>query len=299
MIIVEPIAITDAALLASNVSETLYPPYDPGYVFAQGDRVSVVGPETHQVYESLIDGNMGNTPSTSPTKWIYVSTTNPWLMFDLSVTSQTINEDSIEVTIQASGRVSCIALMNISALEAHVVMTDAIDGVFYDQTHSLVSTFGINNWHDYFFNPVVRLQDLILTDLPLYTSPIVTVTLSAPGEAVKCGAFILGQGITVGDTLFGASVGIQDFSVKQQNEFGDYFIVKRAFRKIGSFPVRVKAQRVDMLQNLLARRRSTPTLYVGTGEYASTTILGFFKEVSTTLNYPTESDLSIEIEGLT
>lgn len=299
MIIVEPIAINDAALLSSNVSETFYPPYDPGYVFAKGDRVSVIGPDIHQVYESLIDANVANTPAASPTKWIYAGVTNPWAMFDLSVTSQTVYADSIEVSVQTSGRASCLALLNISAITARVIMTDAVAGVVYDKTYDLVSTYGINNWYDYFFNPVVRLQDLVILDLPPYTSPILTVTLSAPAEDVKCGAFICGQSIAAGDTLYGASVGIQDFSVKQQNEFGDYFIVKRAFRKIGSFPVRVKAQRVDMLQNLLARRRSTPTLYVGTGEYASTTILGFFKEVSTAINYPTESDLSIEIEGLT
>ena len=299
MIIVEPIVINDAALLSSNVSETLYTPYEAGRAFALNERVQVVGPDLHEVYESLVAANLGNTPATSPDKWVYVSTTNPRLMFDLSVTSQTVYADSIAVSIQATGRVPCLALLNISAVEAHVVMTDAIDGVVYDQTHSLVSTFGINNWYDYFFNPIVRRQDLIILDLPLYTSPTVTVTLSAPGEDVRCGAFILGPAITVGDTLYGASVGIQDFSVKQQNEFGDYFIVKRAFRKIGSFPVRVQAQRVDMLQNLLARRRSTPTLYVGTGEYASTTILGFYKEVSTAVNYATESDMSIEIEGLT
>jgi hypothetical protein len=299
MKIVVPISIDDAALLSTNVSETLYPPYDAGYVFAKGDRVSVIGANLHQVYESLVDSNVGNDPATSPTKWIYVSVTNPWLMFDRSVTSQTQNADSIDVSIQTRGRNPCLTLLNLNAAEARVQMVDDMDGTVYDKTHSLVSDSGIDDWYSFFFEPVVRLQDLTVLDMPAYASPIVNVTLNAPGEQVKCGALLLGPFAEVGDTQFGATVGIQDFSVKQPDDFGNYFIVQRAFRKRAAFTVMIDAVRVDTLQQLLASLRATPAIYIGADNYASTAVYGFFKDFTIEIAYVKESVCTIEIEGLT
>jgi hypothetical protein len=299
MKIVVPIAINDAALISSNVSETLYTPYDAGYPFAIGDRVQIVGPNLHQVYESLVNSNLGNTPAISPTKWVYVSVTNPWLMFDQSVTSQTANADSIDVSIQASGRNPCLTLLNVSAAAARVEMVDELDGVVYDQTFSLVSDSGIDDWYSYFFEPVVRLQDLTVLDMPLYASPIINVTLTAPDETVLCGALLIGPPTNVGATEYGATVGIQDFSVKQQDDFGNYSIVARAFRKRATFTVLIDAVRVDTLHALLSSLRATPTLYIGTDQYTSTAIYGFFKDFNIDIAYATESVCSLEIEGLT
>jgi hypothetical protein len=297
--IVQPITINDAALLSTNVSEVLYPNYDAGYVYAVGERVHVIAPDVHQVYESLIAGNVGNTPSTSPTKWVYVSVTNPRLMFDQSVTSQTENPDSIDVSIQTTGRNQCLTLLNVSGAEVHVTVVDELDGVVYDQTFSLVSDSGIDDPYAYCFEPIVRLQDLTVLDLPMYASPIVNVTISAPGETVKCGALLLGPPTDVGETEYGASVGIQDFSVKQQDDFGNYSIVERAFRKRANFNVVIESVRVDTLHSFLASLRATPTLYIGTNEYSSTAIYGFFKDFTIEIAYPTESVCSLEIEGLT
>jgi hypothetical protein len=299
MKIVQPITIDDAALLSTNVAEVLYPNWDEGYLYPKGYRVHVVGPDLHEVYESLVDNNVGNAPATSPEKWVYVSVTNPWLMFDKSVTSQTAYQDSIEVSIQAKGRVPCLTLLNVSALEVHVTMTDAVAGLVYDKTHSLVSDRGVRNWYDYFFTPITRLTDLVITDMPLYASPIVNVALSAPGEEVRCGTLILGPITYAGETEYGASVGIQDFSRKERDEFGNYSIVERAYSKRGTFTVIVDAARVDTLQQFLAPLRATPALYIGADSYTSTAIYGFYKDSQIQIAYPTESVLDIEIEGLT
>ena len=178
-------------------------------------------------------------------------------------------------------------------------MTDAVEGVVYDKTFSMVSDSGIDSWYDYLFEPVVRLQDLVVLDMPLHASPIIEVTLSAPGEDVKCGTLVLGPQTNVGDTEYGATVGIQDFSRKEQDEWGNYSIVERAFRKRGTFPVIVDNSRVDTLQQLLASLRATPVLYLGTDSYTSTAIYGFYNDSKIQIAYPTESVLDIEIEGLT
>lgn len=299
MRIVTPIKIDDAALLATNVPEVLYPQYDPGYVYALGARVSIIGPDVHQVYESLQAGNQGHSPAASPDWWIYVSATNPWLMFDSSVTSRTLNPNSIEVSLQTQGRILTAALLNVEGSSALLRMTDPVEGVVYEQTHSLVSTSGIDNWYAYFFEPIVRRHDLVVSDMPGYESPILDIEIRGMDETVACGVVVVGPTTYVGETSYGATVEIRDYSRKDQDDFGNYAIVQRSFSKRATFPVVVAADRVDSLHELLASLRAEPALYVGTSLYASTVVYGFYKQYSIEIAYPTESALSIEVEGLT
>lgn len=299
MKIVQPITITDAALLSTNVPEVLYPNYDAGLSYSIGDRVHVVSTDSHKVYESLTDANINNNPATSTANWAFVSVTNPYLMFDKSVTSQTEYPDEITVEIQTVGRVLALALLNVSAAQVQVTMTDPVEGIVYDETHSLVSTSGIDSWYDYFFEPVSRLQDLTISTLPSHASPVIRVSLTGNNETVMCGTLAIGPTTNTGATQHGATVGIQDFSVKQQDDFGNYSIVERAFRKRATFTVIVPAANVDTLHQLLASLRATPVVYIGSDSYASTAIYGFYKDYTIEIAYPLFSICSIEIEGLT
>jgi len=51
MDIIDPIDITDAMLLSSNVPENDYPVYDAGYVYAQGDLVIDTSVGVHKIFE--------------------------------------------------------------------------------------------------------------------------------------------------------------------------------------------------------------------------------------------------------
>lgn len=299
MKIIRPAAINDAVLAASNIAETDYAAYSAATTYALGARVIVVSTDIHKVYESLQASNLNHTPASSPTWWLDIGSTNRWKMFDLSVTTQSSNADSINVTFNPEGRVSGLALVNISGIEARIIMTDATDGVVYDRIISLISANGIGDWYAYFFEPIVRMGDLVVTDMPPYYSPTIQVIISAPGETVLCGALVLGLIADVGKTQYGPAIGIQDYSVKTQNSFGDYTILQRAFRKKATFTVWVPKAKVDQLQKMLAEYRATPTVYIGSELYESTVVYGFYKDFVTGINYATESVLNIDLEGLT
>ena len=59
------------------------------------------------------------------------------------------------------------------------------------------------------------------------------------------------------------------------------------------------AGQVDAVQKFLAGIRATPAIWQGDGDYAALWIYGFYKDFSLTIAYPTISNLSLEIEGLT
>lgn len=255
--------------------------------------------QIHKVYESLQAGNLGHSPPSSDAWWLDCGSTNRWKMFDTSVTSQTSAADELEVSVEASGRVNTVALLNVSAATARVVMTDDVDGVVFDETQTLSSDSGITDWYAYFFEPIVRATDALFSNLPPYADAQIDITLTDTGSAVLCGAALLGLAREIGGVQYGASVGIQDYSVKQQNDFGDYTILERAFSKRGVWAVYVDNGVVDELAKILAEYRATPTLYIGSEDFTSTYIYGFYKDFSIVISYPTESICNLELEGLT
>lgn len=295
MKIVRPMTINDAALNASNVTETIAA-YSGATTY--GDGALARDDTTHHYFESLAAGNVGNA-LTDATKWLDRGATNRWAMFDGSVTSQTSNSNSIAVTLIGDGRVDAIALLNCYAATARVTVTDATDGLVYDQTVSMISDNAIADWYAWFFEPIEFLADMVLLDLPPYAGATITITLTHTGYTVTCGACVLGLSKEIGDTKPGASVGITDYSVKSVDAFGNYTILERAFSRRASFTVQVLKTQVDKLQTLLASYRAIPVVYVGDDSLTSSVVYGFYKDFSVAIEFPPYSVCTLELEGLT
>lgn len=298
MIIIRPFVVdADAALVSSNIPETDYPEWLVGTTYALGVRV--IRSSNHLVYESLTAGNIGNTPETSPTVWLQVGKTNRWRMFDQSVTSQSTAAESINVTVQAAGRIDSIGLFNVAGSSVQVIVHDTFGVEVYNKTYSLVDASGVYDLYSYFYEPVVRKTDLVVLDLPQRSNPRITIIINDAGATAKLGVFVLGYQREIGGTKYGAKVGIQDYSVKTRDNFGNYSILERDFNKNGSFQVDVDKHLVDATYALLASYRSTAVVYIGSDIYGSTVIYGFFKDFSSIISYPKFSIYSIDIEGLT
>jgi hypothetical protein len=233
-----------------------------------------------------------------PLRWVDYGSTNRWKLHDQSVQSQTINPDIIQNSYRVVGRCNSVALLNVAAATVQVVMTDDIDGVVYTHTEQLVSNSGVQDFYAYMSEPIVRYTDFVLTDLPMYANALITVTITGSGD-IGCGGLILGNAKDIGHTQFGAQVGITDYSVKTQDDFGNYTVVERAFRKTGEFSVAVNSGLVDQLQVMLASLRATPVVYVGADNYRSTLIYGFYSDFNIVISYPTMSMCAITIQGLT
>lgn len=273
-----------------------YPSYDVAATYGEGDVI--ISPTTHHEYESLIAGNVGQAID-DPSKWLDRGFNNRWRMFDQLNTSQTERPEWLSATIAVTGRIDSVALLNIVGATVHVMMETAGDGIVYSENFNLVSDSGVDSWFDWFFEPIVRKGDFIVTDLPMYGDPTVTISITEPGGNALCGTMILGQHRDFGDLLHGARIGIQDYSRKVADDFGNYTIVQRAFSKRASFKVAVDHDQVDALSEILAGYRASPVVWVGTDSYRSTWIYGFYRDWGTDIDYPTVSYLSLEIEGLT
>jgi hypothetical protein len=233
------------------------------------------------------------------TSWLNLGATNRWNMFDSSVTSQTANTSTIDCVFATTGRIDSVAVLNSQASSIQIKATDSIDGLVYNKTTSLISTGGISNWWAYFFEPIVYVTDFVATDLPPYQGPTIEVILTNSGGTALCGGCVIGLSRDFGGTQYGASLGIQDYSVKQRDIYGNYTINQRAFNKRADYTVWVDNAAIDEVISLLATYRATPIVYVGSDQFTSMILYGFYKDFTMQVQYPVVSICTITLEGLT
>lgn len=304
--VVKPITITDAMLIATDVTEADYPTWSGATTYALGDRV--IDTTLHKVYESLQAGNLNHTPASSPTWWIEVGPTNRWKVFDTSNSTATEGDDnssveSISYTLRPGQTITGIGVLNIvNGMSVTIVMDDPTYGVVYNETFDLGALPESPEWWPWFFGErSTYVPQVVVTGLPIYPNADITITvLGSAAQQLSVGAIVLGQVRTFSLGIrYGARVGIQDYSRRETNDWGDVVLVQRAFAKRASFDMLVEADEVDELNNFLTSVRSTPCLWIGSTDYDALIIFGFYKTYDILISYPTYSDASLEIEGMT
>lgn len=287
-------ALSDAAwwlYLADTYAE-----YGAGTTYDVDDVV--ISTATDHAYQSLQAANTGHSLSDAAW-WLDLGPTNRFKMFDQSNTSQTVNGETIDVTIEVAGRANSVSLLNIVGATLQVIMSTAEDGEIYNQTINLISSNDVTNWWEYFFLPVTRYGDWTINDLPVNNNPTFRVILTDPDATAKIGSLVVGLSRAFGAVVYPSSIGIQDFSRKEVDDFGYYTIVKRDFAKRASLKVAVLEGNVDALTTILADLRATPVVFVGVEKYRSTWIYGFYKDWNWQFQGPNEAYLNFELEGLT
>lgn len=242
----------------------------------------------------------GTAPVTNETYWARYGSTNRWSMHDSSSSSQTANVTSIVNVYQATGYCDSVGLLNIDCSSVNIKVEDLTDGEIYNETLVAVDNSGIvNSWH-YCFDPIVRKTELLVTDLPLYADPKITLTISGgTGNTVLCGTAYIGKRYNAGGTFYGMGLGIQDYSVTVEDAYGNRQFVEGAYSRKTSWTVNVDNRAVDSLHNLLAGIRATPALYIGHADYGSSYIFGKFNDFNIEIAHPVVSVCSIELESLT
>lgn len=298
MVVVKPIQVTPAMLTATDVPENDYAAWSDATTYALGDRVILTS--THKVYESLQAGNLNKAPATETAWWIEVSPTNRWKAFDLSNSTQTAKADSMYFEIKPGQAINAVSILNCTSVrEVRYRLTDPSFGLIYDQTYALTSTPSESSWYAWFF--AERIEQVQQIDLSLPSYPNATIRIDLTGASTMAvGVILLGQQKSIGrDVYQGASVGIQDYSRKEKNDYGNTLLVERAYAKRASFTMFIENRQLDNVQSLLSSVRATPCLWIGSANYAATTIFGFYKEFDITISYADYADCTIELEGLT
>ena len=295
-------------LTSSNIPEALYVEWAAATTYAAGDKVYVTVESDgttdrtpHKIYESLVSSNTGNYPPDDATKWLDCGATNRWAMFDNQVSSQTEGATTIEVEVAMTDWVDTVALFGLSGTKVQIVCATAALGTLSDVTYDLDQVI-INNWYDYFFAPI-EYADVLVADVPGGYNGM-TITLTITGSPPKCGHMVVGRSNELGKTQYSPTIGIDDYSVKSVNDFGETTLTEREYAKTGSATISFPSAILDNVAARLTQSRATPTVWdlnnrgdAGT-DYGRFVIFGFFNDFDILLQNFNTTTLSINIEGL-
>lgn len=298
MKVIKPITFVPSMLISSTAVETVAD-YVPGTPYSKDAEVNY----SNSIYVSLQNSNTGHTPGAvgSELWWIKKSANNKYAMFDEYVNTQSISDTPFIVVLRPLKRTNSIALLNIS--DATVVSIQVQDGfggdIVYSKSFSLDGTI-INDWYDYFFEPYSLKTQIILTDLPPYPDPVITITASAPTSDISIGNCVFGTVYDLGLTQYGVSAGIRDYSTKEANSFGITTFVKRAFSKRMDANMFVDKRTIRQTQKILEELRALPCVWIGAEDedYDMLTVFGYYRDFNIEITYPSYSLCRLEIEGL-
>jgi hypothetical protein len=306
--IIKPIEIDDSNFISSSLSENDYAEWAVGTTYALGDRVIVIDDGSsppvgvHKIYESLEAVNVGNFPPDSSSDWVEVGPTNRWAVFDESGGTKSTGTSPLSWTI-FTGRVDSVAVLEIENANTVQIIgyspSEGSPGIVYDETYTLEDATIVGNWFEYFFSPIRKQTEVLVTDIPQYQDLELTVIVEGESD-VSVGTLLFGISSQIGLTSMGARSGIIDYSRKEVDQFGRAILVKRKFSKRMDVTLLVDNGIVDSVQYLLSDLRATPVLWVAAkGTYELLTIYGFYRDFSIDISYPNQSLCTLEIEGLT
>jgi len=299
MKVIKSQAVTDTTLTATDVPENDYAAWAVGTTYADGDRVIVTTPNIHTIYESQQGSNVGNDPTTDDgTWWTAVSSTNRWKMFNNVIQEQTIQTDGIDVTLEQSQVVTALSAVNVDCESIDVIITDPTDGEIFNQNYPMISYSGITNWYDYFFLPIERKSDLAVIGLPPYVTASINVVFNGSGD-IKVGALVLGTALTIGDSQYGASFGIIDYSTKSVDSQGRTTITEGTYSDEADIDVVIQTSRFGEVKKILTDLRNQPTVWVPSEETDGTLIYGYYREFEVLYSGPVVAMCTLSIEGLT
>lgn len=123
------------------------------------------------------------------------------------------------------------------------------------------------------------------------------MTISDPGETVKCGELVVALMADIGGTQWGAGLGNKSYSRIEEDDFGRDDIVKRGVKRTGEFGVIVDNRDLDDVTNLLDDCDGQAVLYIGDDRYAAMFIFGLLLSWREVVQWPEYTSLSMTLQS--
>ncbi|WP_290578680.1 hypothetical protein [Algiphilus sp.] len=292
MRMVVPAQISETELIASNIVEDDAPAYDDEVTYDTSDQVQL----DHRVYESTADGNTDHPVGSA--NWTDLGPTNRYRMFDQTSTRVSLRTGAIDVTVQPDQLINAVSLINCRGLSATVQVLDDDEGVLYSSTRSLVEHGEISDWWSYFYAPIEQLRQVSFLDLPNIRGAKIRILVTAGGAVAQIGEAVLGAQADTGLTYFDTSLDVDDFSRRDEDDFGNVTIVKRGYRDVIGYNVRINTPQVQSVRRRLLLARQRVVLWIGAPYREETIVLGFYEQLRISIKGAKITRATIDVVSL-
>lgn len=300
MQMINPIQVTPASLVTNVPLDSDAPPWAAGTY-----GLDAVVSQNNHIYKSLTSGNTVSPADDTGAvkKWLDLGATNPWRMFDKKAGNKwilgqtTTRAENITVSITTGQVFNALTLFGLVATEVVVIMTDPVEGIVHQETHSMTD-YGVSNWYEYFFKPIGRKQTLVLDELPSYGTATLKIEIKNPGGIAAVNTVVFGPIEEIGVTQYDTSFGIRSFSTTKEDEFGAVTIVSRGFRRVVDYDIIVDTWDIDRVMGLLEPLRDTPCVFIGYKGLQYTITMGLYQDLTVTVKNWSNTGMSLEVRSL-
>ena len=287
MKMIVPVAVTSANIMAHSVAPDPESNWSSGLGYTTGNRVI----HDAMIYEAVAD-SAAKTPGTG-TEWLAVHPIAKLRPFDTKLTTFVGAVDgAIEYEILMPKNGNAIAIFGMSGTSVRIEVPEQ----GFDRTIDLPNQSLIDRWWEWFYGERITTPELILEDVPAYLGTTVTITVTGAGVS----EIVIGNAVSLGETLAGTTVSFRDFSTKEQNTFGDFEVVRRGYSVTIDYSFFVLFDQVRDVQRLVAARRATPTVYYAgpDTDHFGTTTYGISDDLRGALIGNGGTTFSLNTEGL-
>jgi hypothetical protein len=299
MIVIPPITMTESMFTSTiaepSSGETLW---NAATSYISPTRVYRV--QTHKIYESTsttstVDSTVPelNIYATIP-KWIEVSSTNKFAMFDTLRNVKSYANNNIVVTITLDQRIDALALLGL----------DNVSNILITTTYGGTTLTLVNKSNSYVSNGITLYYPSYLAlDLQPYYGLVITITLTGTG-IIKCGNCILGTYENIGFVQRGASVDTINFSTVDRDLYGNATLIQRRNVPKISTSLILDNTKINKVTRLREYLNAKPAVWSGLDQsvsdsyYESLLVLGFYKNFTINIDNPIAITINLELEEI-
>lgn len=298
LLIMKPLAPTDATLVSSTVPENDAPAWAAGTTYALGALVMLAA--THSVYESGQAGNLGKNPADHPDLWTRVRATNRWRCLDRGNSARSAQAGGMSYVFApgiAVAMVAAVGLVNCNSLRARLI--DPVYGTVFDQTQYPGPQPVLADPWEWAFGEWTGGKTLALfTGLPSFPGAQLHVDLVG-GPDLALGHLLYGQPRQWGEGVsWGVRLGRAVYSKAEANKYGDLELLQRPTAKNPRFEVRLRRHELDPLMEFLDSIDAQVCLFVIADLWEFMTLVGVVQSADVLVNGLSNITLDTELLGV-
>lgn len=249
--------------------------------------------------------NASNGPLQSVTNWVRIGPTNQFAVFDTKISSQTTASNELIFVIKTTS-LDTISALNINAEKVVVSVSDyakpnnLLRNLIFNRTEYVSGTESFDWYSYFFFDEDTQKTQVVFSGITSSAENVVTIRLSSSGSTA-IGISVVGNTKFIGNTQYGITAGIIDYSKKEIDEFGNSSLIVRNYSKRINAKVYLTNANLNSVQRFLYSIRATPVLWIASEDiqYSEPLIVyGFYRDFNTEISYPSASLCDLTIEGL-
>ncbi len=268
-----------------------------GTTYAFWDEVILAN--THRRYKRIVAGAGTTAPNSDTTNWLDVGPTNKWACFDTLRNTKTIAPSPLTIVITPQKRIRALYLMGLKA--SSVTVTVTVASVVVQTIAANLLDRPTTTWSEYFFGPFATVPAYGIA-LDPYSAATITITLTRTDGDVEVGAVCLGNPVTVGAAQYNAVSSALNFSRIERDTWGNTTLTpSRSVPRTDQICM-IEKGLVDVLYDLRIDINAVPCVWSTLddrstdGWFKAFLILGVYREFSINAKYPTEAEVTFQIE---